>query len=117
MSARDGLREALEYLVKELSAYAAKNGLGPARLMHALVKAEAALAADAPEPCDGCEEQVPTVLVGEGPVNLCGVCIGKLLESWKKVADAPEQAVCKNCGRPLSKHRGDGRCPVLPTGA
>lgn len=40
----DALREVLQYLVTELNRYAAKNGLGPARLMHALCQAEAALA-------------------------------------------------------------------------
>jgi hypothetical protein len=39
----DKVREALQYLVDELKHYANKHGLGPARLMHALVKAEAAL--------------------------------------------------------------------------
>lgn len=48
MANSEKLREALEYLAKELHAYAAKNGLGPARLMHALCQADAVLEASQP---------------------------------------------------------------------
>src|SRR5208282_3947679 len=44
MSSEQTLRDTLERLVKELNAYAGKEGLGPHSLMYALTQAETALA-------------------------------------------------------------------------